>query len=273
MLNTLAREKLAIISEKPQTTRHQIRAVVNKPDAQIVFVDTPGLHKPKDALGERLNQVVRTTLSDVDVVLFLVDGASGIGAGDAYIAAELAGIRTPVIVAVNKIDQLKPAELADVIRQAEALGKFEVVSISALKGTYVRRLVRELTALLPEGPAYYPEGVLTDQPERVLMAELVREQVLALTRQELPYAVAVEVDEVRRRKKRDLIDVRAKIYVEADSQKGIVIGQGGQMLAEIGTRARAEIERLLGSPIFLDLTVKVRKRWRRDSRVLGEMGY
>lgn len=275
LLNQLAQQKLAIVSDKPQTTRHTIRAVINHDGAQIVMIDTPGLHKPKDGLGKRLNLKVRQTMADVDVVLFMVDGAAGIGTGDKYIARELADVRTPVVVAINKIDLLDAERLQEAQERAGALmAQAEVFAISAADGTGLTGLLRDLVRKLPPGPKYYPDDMLTDQPERVLMGELIREKLIEATREELPYAVAVEVYEVaRRRRRRDLIDVYAKIHVERSSQKAIVIGHKGQVLAEVGRLARMEIEHLLGSQIYLDLLVTVTKDWRKKERKVEELGY
>lgn len=274
LINQLVRKKLAIVSEKPQTTRHQIRAVINRPGAQLIFVDTPGLHKPKDALGRRLNRTVRNALSEADVILFLVDAAAGIGTGDAFIARELIKVKTPIILALNKVDLLKSAELVKQEDVAARLGKYtERINISALTGNGLENLVDGLTELLPSGPRYYPEGMISDQPEKVVMAEFVREKVLELTREEIPYSVAVEIEEVSARPKKDLVDVHGWIYVEHDSQKGIILGERGQMLKEIGKRARADLQNLLGSQIYLDLRVKVKKNWRRDSRLVDQLGY
>ena len=275
LINQLARRKLAIVSEKPQTTRHQIRAVVNLPDAQIIFIDTPGFHKPKDGLGRRLNQKVHNTMAEVDVILFMLDGAAKIGSGDAYLSAELKKVKTPIVPALNKIDLMGAADIAEEkAKAAQLLPGAEAVEISAAKGIGVEGLTARLAGMLPAGPKYYPEDILTDQPEQKLMGEFIREKVIDATREELPYAVAVEVYEVAKRRGRsDLVDVYAKIHVERDSQKGIIIGRAGQTLEKIGAAARAEIEQLLGSQIYLDLIVTVTKDWRRHDRKVEELGY
>jgi GTPase len=274
LINQLARRKLAAVTAKPQTTRHQIRGVVNLPDAQIVFIDTPGFHKPKDSLGGRLNRKVKDTMAEVDVVLFLLDVAAGIGTGDAYIAHELKKVRTPVVIGLNKIDLLDPEGIAQQRRAAAELApEAGVLAISAIKGEGLVELVDRLSRMLPPGPKFYPEGMLTDQPEQTLMAEFIREKLMERLRDEVPYAVAVEIYEVKPRKGRDLIDVYGRIHVERDSQKGMVIGHGGKVLSEIGRLAREEIEALLGSRIYLDLIVKVTKDWRRKDRKVEELGY
>ncbi len=274
LLNMLAARKLAIVSDKPQTTRHAIRAVLNGPRTQMVMIDTPGIHKPRDGLGRRLNAKVRKTMGEVDVVLFLLDGEAGIGGGDAFIAAELAELKTPIIMGLNKIDALDETGLVD---QASAAGRLlpevPVENISALTGSGVESLVGKLTKLLPSGPKYYPDDSLTDQPESRLIGELIREKLINKTHEELPYAVAVEIVEILPRDKKDIIDVYAKIHVERESQKGIIIGEKGSRLAEVGREARAEIEALLGSQIYLDLIVKVTKGWRRKEQKVEEFGY
>jgi len=275
LINQLAKRKLAIVSEKPQTTRHQIRAVINRPGAQIIFIDTPGFHKPKDSLGGRLNRTVRNAMAEVDVVLFLLDGAATIGSGDAYLASELEKVKTPIVAALNKIDIMAAEELAAERRKAaELLPGMEIAEISGATGAGLEELTERLAGMLPPGPKYYPDDMVTDQPESLLMGEFIREKVIEATREELPYAVAVEVYEVKKRSRRsDIVDVYARIHVERDSQKGIIIGHEGRVLEQIGSRARREIETLLGSQIYLDLLVTVTKDWRRQERKVEELGY
>lgn len=274
LLNYLAKQKVAIVSQKPQTTRHQIKAVVNLPDAQIVFIDTPGLHRPKDALGERLNEKVRQTLADVDVVLFLVDGFAGVGRGDEYLAEELKKTTTPLIIGINKADLLDSQKQREEVKKAEALNlKAEIFLISGLTGKNVPFLIEHLKQHLPSGPQFYPPDMVTDQPEIMLIAEFIREKVFELTKEEVPYAVAVDVYEVQSVKPKELLQIYARIIVERESQKGIIIGHQGQMLKEIGTRARLDLERLLGTKIYLNLLVKVKKDWRKKERLVTEFGY
>lgn len=275
LLNQLSSRKLAIVSNKPQTTRHQIRAVINRGNAQLVLIDTPGFHKPKDSLGRLLNKKVRSAMSEVDVVLFLLDGAAGIGTGDAFIAKELQDIQVKVVAAANKIDLMTPGEIdAQMDHISGLLPGVKTHCVSAMRGDGLEPLVDELIGLLPPGPKFYPDDMATDQPERMLMAEFIREKVIDATREELPYAIAVEVYEVKKRRGRvDLVDVFAKIHVERDSQKGIVIGRGGRTLEMIGSGAREEIEKLLGSQIYLDILVTVTKDWRRQDRKIEELGY
>jgi GTPase len=274
LVNQLVQSKVAIVSDKPQTTRNAIRGVVTTDDAQIVFIDTPGFHKPKTLFGERMNATVRRTLQEVDAVVFMLDASQEIGKGDAFIASELAPLQTPVVCVVNKADKVLPSQLLAQMEAAGRLGGWkELLTTSATRGTGIGDLVATLAGLLSEGPMFYPSGMITDQSEAIVIAELIREKVLDLTRQEIPHSVAVVVDEMEKREGAGLIDVRASIFAEKDSQKGILIGRGGRMLKEIGTRARIEIEALLGSRIFLDLRVKVEPGWQRDRDLLQRFGY
>ncbi len=274
LLNNLMHRKLAIISEKPQTTRNKIRCILTRDDAQIVFVDTPGFHKPKSALGERLNRAVRETFSEVDTIVFILDGTKAIGKGDLFIAAELTELDTPVVVVLNKMDRLTPDQVEAQVAVAEKLGDFsEIIPISAKTGENVHAVIERIVETLPEGPRYYPEDIFTDQPATFIVAELIREKVLQLTREEVPHSVAVVVEDIEMREEGDLADINAVIYVERDSQKGIIIGKGGRMLKEIGTRARTEIEPLLGNRVFLKLQVAVEKDWSKKPEMLKRLGY
>lgn len=274
LLNNLVHRKVAIISEKPQTTRNKIRCVLTRDDAQIIFVDTPGFHKPKNALGERLNRMVRETFSEVDVIVFILDGTQTIGRGDIFIAGELEGLETPVIAVLNKIDRLSADQTEAQLTVARNLGKFEdVIPLSARTGENVHALIERIVELLPEGPKYYPEDVITDQPVSFIVAEIIREKVLLLTREEVPHSVAVVVEEMEKRQDKDLVDIDAVIYVERDSQKGIIIGKGGRMLKDIGTRARQEIEPLLGEKVYLHLQVRVEKDWAKRPELVKRLGY
>lgn len=274
LINTLARQKIAIVSDKPQTTRHRIRAIVNRDGAQVIFMDTPGFHRPVDSLGRRLMEVVRRALREVDVVAFVVDASQSIGAGDCYIAGEIAALGVPVVVVVNKVDLTTPLELETQLEVVGRLGKFKaIVPISAKDGRNLEAFLDEVSSELPAGPRYYPEDVVTDQPETIIIGELIREKVLEYAREEVPYSVAVQVEDVSQRKGKDLIDISASLLVERSSQKGILIGQGGKRVKEVGSKARLDIERLLGSKVYLDLMVKVRSDWRRDDRTLKDLGY
>jgi GTPase len=274
LLNNLMHRKLAIISEKPQTTRNKIRCIFTREDAQIIFVDTPGFHKPKNALGERLNKAVRETFSEVDAIIFILDATRSIGRGDLFIAGELAELETPVIAVVNKIDRLSPEAVEAQVVVAGNLGEFEdIIPLSAKTGENVHALIERSVELLPEGPRYYPEDIFTEQPASFIVAELIREKVLQLTREEVPHSVAVVVEEMEKREDQDLVDVDATIYVERESQKGIIIGKGGRMLKDIGTRARQEIEPLLGERVFLRLHVAVEKDWAKRPQMVKRLGY
>jgi GTP-binding protein Era len=276
LLNALVGTKVAITSDRPQTTRHAVRGIVHRPDAQLVVVDTPGLHRPRTLLGERLNDIVRTTLAEVDAIVFCVPANEKIGPGDRFIAAELAKVpRTPVIAAVTKTDLADRAAVARQLLGVAKLGDWaEIVPISAVTGEQVDLLAELLIARLPEGPALYPSGELTDEPEQVMVAELIREAALEGVREELPHSLAVVVDEMAPRESRpELIDISAVLYVERPSQKGIVIGSGGSRLRDVGSRSRAQIEALLGTRVYLDLRVKVAKDWQRDPAQLRRLGF
>jgi len=284
LTNALVGEKVAITSSRPQTTRHAVRGVVNRPDAQLVVVDTPGLHRPRTLLGERLNDVVMTTLGEVDVVGFCLPANEKIGPGDRWIAGELAKVRrTPKVAVVTKTDAAPRDRIAEQLLSVSQLGQeagiewAEVVPVSAEAGQQVDLLADLLVRLLPEGPAYYPEGELTDEPEQVMVAELVREAALEGVRDELPHSIAVVVEEMAYREGRPedkpLIDIAATLYVERPSQKAIVIGTRGARLREVGTTARRHIEALFGTPVYLDLRVKVAKDWQRDPRQLARLGF
>ena len=277
LTNALVGSKVAIMSDRPQTTRHAIRGVVHRPDAQLVVVDTPGFHRPRTLLGERLNDIVRTTLAEVDVIGFCIPADEKVGPGDRFIAAELQRVAasTPVVAIVTKIDIAGRDAVAGRLVEAAELGDWaEVVPTSAVDGHQVDLLADLLIGQLPEGPPMYPDGELTDEPERVMAAELIREAALAGVRDELPHSIAVVVEEMRPRADRDdLVDIEAVMFVERDSQKGIVIGVGGSRLREIGTTARSQIEALLGTKVYLDLRVKVAKDWQRDPKQLRRLGF
>lgn len=274
LLNRLAGRKVAITSEKPQTTRNRIRAVVSTDNAQLIFVDTPGFHKPKSALGERLNFMVRSTMGDVDAVVFVLDGTQTIGKGDVFIAEELSKVETPVVGVVNKADLLDEDKISSQVEVALHLYPFEeVLPVSSKFGANIPDLVELLTSYMPVGPVYFPRDTVTDQPEIVLVGEIIREKALELTRDEVPHSVAVVVDEIRPRGDSDLVDVEAYIYVERESQKGIMVGKGGRLIKEIGTRARREIEPLLGNRVFLSLRVKVEKDWSKNPEFVKRLDY
>jgi GTPase len=277
LTNALVGTKVAIMSDRPQTTRHAIRGIVTRPDAQLVVVDTPGFHKPRTLLGERLNDVVKATLAEVDVVGFCVPANEKVGPGDRSVAGELAALagRTPVVAVVTKADLVSRDVVGERLLEIAAIGDFaDVIPVSARDGFQVGLLADLLVARLPEGRPMYPDGELTDEPERVMVAELIREAALDGVRDELPHSIAVLVEDMRPREGRDdLVDVEAVMYVERESQKGIVIGAGGARLREVGTTARRHIEALLGMRVYLDLRVKVAKDWQRDPKQLRRLGF
>ena len=273
LLNCLVGQKVTITSDKPQTTRGAVRGILNVEDAQVVFIDTPGYHKPRNLLGERLNEVVRSAWSDVELCLFLVDAAAGVGRGDAHVAEDLSGAGVPTICIVNKVDVARRAQVVAALAAASELGDFdEFVPVSARTGDGVDLLRRMILDRLPEGPMYYPDGTSTDQPPPAFVAELVREKLLARTREELPHSIAVTIEDYEERDD-GLLWIQARIYVERSSQKGIVIGRGGCVLKAAGTEAREEVETLFGRKVYLDLQVKVEKDWQRRAYALDRLGF
>jgi GTP-binding protein Era len=280
LTNALIGQKIAITSSRPQTTRHAIRGIVNRPDAQLIVVDTPGLHKPRTLLGSRLNDVVRETWAEVDVIGFCVPADVPVGRGDEFIVKELRGVahRTPVIGVVTKTDRAQPEQIAARLTELSGLMEFaDIAPCSAVSGFQVELLADLLVARLPEGPQLYPDGELTDEPEETLVAELIREAALEGVRDELPHSIAVVIEEMIPREGRPkndpMLDVHANLYVERSSQKSIVIGKGGARLRQVGTDARRQIEALLGTRIYLDLHVKIAKDWQRDPRQLRKLGF
>ncbi len=269
--------KVAITSSKPQTTRHAIRGIVHRPDAQLIIVDTPGLHRPRTLLGQRLNDLVYDTWSEVDVVGFCMPADQAIGPGDRYIAEQLRKVatETPVVGIVTKTDAASRKQVVDQLLAVQELMDFaEIVPVSAQESVQLDVLSDVVCKQLPEGPQLYPDGDLTDEPETTVMAELIREAALEGVRDELPHSLAVTIEEMQQREDReDMLDVYATIYVERQSQKAIVIGRGGQRLREVGSQARRHIRRLLGSKIYLDLHVKVAKEWQRDPKQLNRLGF
>ncbi|WP_287005226.1 MULTISPECIES: GTPase Era [Gordonia] len=282
LTNALVGEKIAITSNRPQTTRHTIRGIVNRPDAQLIIVDTPGLHRPRTLLGQRLNDLVRDTYSEVDVIGICIPADEAIGPGDRWIVSQVRQMapKTTVLGVVTKIDRVTPDKVAaQLLALSELLGsESEVVPVSATSGAQLDVLTDVLVSLMEPGPAFYPDGELTDEPEQVLMAEFIREAALEGVHDELPHSLAVVIEEVIPREDRHpdqapMVDVHAILYVERDSQKGIIIGHKGSRLKQVGTTARAQIENLLGVKVYLDLHVKVAKDWQRDPKQLGRMGF
>ena len=274
LVNSLIGEKIAIMSDRPQTTRNKIMCILNTDNAQIMLLDTPGIHKPQHKLGEYMVRSAESTLHEVDVILFVVDVNEKKGAGDDYIIEQLKKVKTPVILVANKIDKLADKEQLFLIISSytKSFDFIAVVPTSALVDKDFASLVGEIVKHLPEGPQYFPEDMITDQPERVIAAEMIREKVLKLTRDEVPHSIAVEIEEMKTRNNDDLY-IRATIYVERESQKGIVIGAKGSLLKLIGRQAREDIESLLGNKVYLDLWVKVKADWRNRENILRQFGY
>jgi GTPase len=265
--NAICGGKVAIVSDKPQTTRHKIFGIANGDDYQLILVDLPGFQRPLDALTERMQHTVDTSFEDVEGVLFVLSARERIGAGDRYIASRVFSLGVPIVIALNKVDRLKPGHIATQMAAAAKLGDFHALHpVSGKTGDGIAELRQELIDLLPEGPLYFPQEQRTNLPLELQLAELVREKALQLTREEVPHAISVEIDELT-----DKV-VRANVLVETDSQKQILVGRGGSMIRDIGTRARPEIEALLGRSVFLDLQVKVRPHWRRDDTILQRLG-
>ena len=274
LMNNVVGEKIAIMSDKPQTTRNTIQAVYTDEEAQVVFLDTPGIHKPKNKLGEFMVKSATDAFKNVDLVLFVVDESKKIGPGDRKIIDDLKNIKTPVVLVLNKIDQLNEEELFDLMKMYNAEGVFEqIVPISALKGRNLNELLKVIKSHLEEGPQYFPDYMITDQPERVLVSELIREKVLHYIHDEVPHGVAVEIERMKSRKDKEIVDISAVIYCERDSHKGIIIGKNGRKLKGIGKSARADIELLLGSQANLQLWVKVKENWRNLQNYVSNFGY
>ncbi|MTE12411.1 GTPase Era [Nocardia aurantiaca] len=288
LTNAMVGQKIAITSSRPQTTRHTIRGIVHRDHAQLILVDTPGLHRPRTLLGQRLNDLVRDTYSEVDVIAICIPADEKIGPGDRWIVEQIKQMapKTTLIGVVTKIDKVSRDQVAgQLMALSQLLGpEAELVPVSAVKGEQVETLIDVIASKMPEGPAFYPDGELTDEPEEVLMAELIREAALEGVRDELPHSLAVVIEEVLEREEnetesdgprsaRDMLDVHALLYVERPSQKAIIIGKGGSRLKEVGTNARKQIEHILGTRIYLHLHVKVAKDWQRDPKQLGKLGF
>ncbi|MBC1520830.1 GTPase Era [Listeria aquatica] len=274
LLNRIIGQKIAIMSDKAQTTRNKIQGVYTTEDAQVVFIDTPGIHKPKHKLGDFMVKVALNTFREVDLIYFVIDADAGLGRGDEFIIQKLEQVDTPVFLLINKIDLVSPDKLIQLIETyKEKLDFAEIIPISALEGNNVPNLLEETIEHLEEGPMYYPEDQITDHPERFIISELIREQVLSLTREEVPHSVAVVIEGIEKNPKTEKLTIMATIIVERSTQKGIIIGKQGQMLKQIGMRARKEIELLLGSKVFLEVWVKVQKNWRDKEHYLQDYGF
>ncbi|MCE0455030.1 GTPase Era [Staphylococcus sp. HMSC62B09] len=272
-MNRVIGHKIAIMSDKAQTTRNKIQGVMTRNDAQIIFLDTPGIHKPKHKLGDYMMRVAKNTLSEIDAIMFMVNVNEEIGRGDEYIMEMLKNVRTPVFLVLNKIDLVHPDALMPRIEQYQKYMDFtEIVPISALEGLNVDHFIDVLKTYLPDGPKYYPDDQISDHPEQFVVSEIIREKILHLTSEEIPHAIGVNVDRMIKEND-ERVRVEATIFVERDSQKGIVIGKGGKKLKEVGKRARHDIEMLLGSKVYLELWVKVQKDWRNKVNFIRQMGY
>ncbi|MGX0001084.1 GTPase Era [Staphylococcus cohnii] len=272
-VNRVIGHKIAIMSDKAQTTRNKIQGVMTQEDAQIIFLDTPGIHKPKHKLGDYMMRVATNTLSEIDAIMFMVNVNEDIGRGDEYIMEMLKSVKTPVFLVLNKIDLVHPDKLMPRIEKYKKYMNFtEIVPISALEGLNVEHFINVIKSYLPEGPKYYPDDQISDHPEQFVVSELIREKILHLTNEEIPHAIGVNVDRMIKEDE-DRVRIEATIFVERDSQKGIVIGKGGKKLKEVGKRARQDIEGLLGSKVYLELWVKVQKDWRNKVNFIRQMGY
>ena len=272
-VNRVIGHKIAIMSDKAQTTRNKIQGVMTRDDAQIIFIDTPGIHKPKHKLGDYMMRVAKNTLSEIDAIMFMVNVNEDIGRGDEYIMEMLKNVKTPIFLVLNKIDLVHPDTLMPKIEQYQSYMDFtDIIPISALEGLNVDHFIDVLKSFLPEGPKYYPDNQISDHPEQFVVSEIIREKILHLTSEEIPHAIGVNVDRMIK-EDGDRVRIEATIYVERDSQKGIVIGKGGKKLKEVGKRARRDIEMLLGSKVYLELWVKVQRDWRNKVNFIRQIGY
>ncbi len=272
LLNTILGEKVAIVTPKPQTTRNRIMGIKTLPDVQIIFIDTPGIHKPQQKLGESMNRLAYESLEEVDIVLFMVEPQMP-GSGDLFVLDRIKQVSKPVFLLINKVDTVKKPELLPIIEAYSNLHSFkEIIPLSALKSNGIDELIETITKYIPEGPKLYPDDIITDQVERFMVSEIIREKIIEATREEVPYSSAVEVVNWEERED-GVVFIQANIYIEKEGQKGIIIGKQGSRLKSIGTRARHDIENLLGTRIFLELWVKIRKDWRSDERTLRELGF
>lgn len=274
LLNYIIGEKISIISNKPQTTRNKIQLVYTEPEFQIIFLDTPGIQMPKNKLGEYMLKVSKETLDEVDIVTFMVDESLETGKQDSYIIEELKTIKTPIMLLINKIDKLSNEEINQLILKYKEMDMFEeIIPISAMNGENIKIYIDSIRNFLPEGPQYFPEDMITDQPERFIISEIIREKALENLQEEVPHGIFVSIEQISEREEKNLIDVHAVIYCEKESHKGIIIGKGGRMLKEIGKNARIDLEKLLGSQVNLQLWVKVEKNWREKEGKVRYFGY
>lgn len=274
LINQIIGEKIAIMSNKPQTTRNRIQSIYTAENCQIIFIDTPGIHKSKNKLGEYMEKSVETTLNEVDLILMLVEPTTKILDNDRYVIQKIQNIKTNVILVINKVDTVEKPKLLKIIDNFKDLYKFNsIIPISALNGDNIDDLLNNIKQALPEGPQYFPSDMITDQPERQIVSELIREKALQLLEDEIPHGIAVEIISMKQRENKDIVDIEANIYCEKESHKGIVIGKKGAKLKQIGTKARIDIQNLLGSQVFIQLWVKVKKDWRDNDFLLKTFGY
>ncbi|WZL74642.1 GTPase Era [Clostridiaceae bacterium 35-E11] len=274
LMNQIIGEKIAIMSDKPQTTRNRIQTIYTENDFQIIFLDTPGMHKPKNKLGEYMQNSAQQTLNEVDVILLVVDETADMGPGDQYILEMLKSVKTPIILVINKMDKISPDAFEKLYHMYEAKGIFkEIMGISALQNKNIKKLMQAIVKFLPEGPQFFPSDMITDQPEKVIVSEIIREKLLHYLHDEVPHGVAVEVLSMKPREEKDIVDIQATIYCERKSHKGIIIGKNGRKLKGVGKSARQDIENLLGSKVFLELWVKVKEDWRENENILNSLGY
>ena len=274
LMNALVGEKIAITSNKPQTTRNKIQSILTEEASQIIFIDTPGIHKSKNKLGEYMLKSAQTTLSEVDIVLLLIEPDRNIGSGDREIIENLTKVKTSVFLVINKIDTIPKDQILKVIDEYRKVYDFkEIIPVSAIQSKNIDILKDTIKGYLPEGPQFFPDDMITDQPERQIVAEIIREKILQLVQEEIPHGVAVEIMNMKKRKNRDMVDIEATIYCEKDTHKGIIIGKQGSMLKEVGSRSRRDIQRLLGSKVYLQLWIKVKKGWRDNDFLLKNFGY
>ncbi len=274
LMNRMVGEKIAIMSDKPQTTRNKIQSIYTQDNFQIIFLDTPGIHKPKNKLGEYMVKSAQQTLNEVDMVLFLIDDTANMGGGDQFILESLKEIKTPIILVINKIDKIPPDAYEKMFHLYNETGIFkEIIGISALEDINIQKLLNKILSFLPEGPQYFPGDMITDQPERVIVSEIIREKLLHYLQDEVPHGVAVQIDSMKKREDKDIIDIQATILCERKSHKGIIIGKNGRKLKGIGKSAREDIERLMGTKIFLELCVKIKEDWRDHEGTLNQLGY
>jgi GTP-binding protein Era len=274
LMNQIIGEKIAIISDKPQTTRNKIQTIHTEDNFQIIFLDTPGMHKPKNKLGEYMQKSAQQTLNEVDVILLVVDETADMGPGDQYILEMLKSVKTPIILVINKMDKISPDAFEKLYHMYDTQGIFQdIIGISALQNKNIKKLMDTIVKFLPEGPQFFPADMITDQPEKVIVSEIIREKLLHYLHDEVPHGVAVEVLSMKKREENDIVDIQATIYCERKSHKGIIIGKNGRKLKGVGKSARQDIENLLGSKVFLELWVKVKEDWRENENILNSLGY